>query len=217
MKGILKKRDGRFVVEYETEVKISVFGRGQTTKYQIRELPLHPADAVTNPPIRGEIQHILVTGESLEVNFEMVNELKENKFWGQKGTGVYISYAKLIDSKHDDVFKNIKESITNSTKKSGYSAYIPDDAKKEETTPAMKPLENKFKVGFDKDHPHKPWESLANISADVAIKFGQYIADKQSTVSWFTYDSRTGKWFYYLVGHLTTEELFNKFLEESYD
>jgi hypothetical protein len=43
--------------------------------------------------------------------------------------------ADFIDCKcAEDSFKNIKEAITKSTKQSGYSVYIPEEAKKQEET-----------------------------------------------------------------------------------
>lgn len=69
MRGTLKKRNNNWTIEFWDKVLPPNEG-----KSILKELPLHPDEIVTNPPIDGSIKHVLVTGEAIEVEFEIVKE-----------------------------------------------------------------------------------------------------------------------------------------------
>lgn len=83
----------------------------------------------------------------------------------------------------------------------------------------MNKLTNKFKEEFDKNHPHKPWERFKDISADVAIKFGNFLNDEGLKSC---NDNIIGNWQYTdnrkrRKNTFTTEELFEIFINEHYE
>ena len=51
-------------------------------------------------------------------------------------------------------------------------------------------------------------EKLSLFAVSVAVDFAKWIGEKRCKDDWFRYDDKTGKWFVYLKGHLTTNELF---------
>lgn len=93
MTGVLKRKDGKFVVEYWYE---------RTSSHAIHpnqtELPLHPLDALENPPMIGEVKHVLVTGEELEVEFDIAEEVTERNSY-LEGYPALIQYAKIKSTK----------------------------------------------------------------------------------------------------------------------
>jgi len=48
------------------------------------------------------------------------------------------------------------------------------------------------------------------------IGFAQWIGDKLTKDSWFSYDSKLGKWYVHTKGHLTTLELYKLYLIEKF-
>jgi len=60
-------------------------------------------------------------------------------------------------------------------------------------------------------------EKLADIRAALkgeAISFGDWIAEKLSKDSWFAYHPEFNKWFIHMTGHITTEQLYKKYMLE---
>jgi len=53
------------------------------------------------------------------------------------------------------------------------------------------------------------------VESNKSIEFGKWIGEKQEKDSWFNYDIRTHKWYVYMKGHVTTEELYDIFLSET--
>lgn len=90
MKGTLKRVNNKFIVEYWYE---------RTSSHAIHpnqtELPLHPQDAIENPPSNGKVKHILLKGGELEVDFEIVEEVTERNSY-LEGYPALIQYAKII-------------------------------------------------------------------------------------------------------------------------
>lgn len=99
MKGKLINEDNKWFVQYKT-------GKFEG-EYLYGQLPLHPDTfkGITEEN-QGEyfVKYSGILGnisikDYADVEFEIVKEFKENKLWGQKGTGVYTKYAKLITTK----------------------------------------------------------------------------------------------------------------------
>lgn len=116
MKGtLLKNEKGEWIVEYLEFM--SGYDKDSGSN-ELRELPLHPDEIVTNPPINGSIKHVLVTGEAIEVEFEIVEECPHynEKHFGKDcscKTG-FLNYAKLI-SKREESSKILKDNFSNGT------------------------------------------------------------------------------------------------------
>lgn len=100
MKGVLLNKDQKWIVQYE-EVDNTSFGIAAATGGAIipsvKELPLHPDDAQLNPPSNGFIKHVNVTGEPIEVEFEIVPTFD----WINGRPSNIIKYAKLIHTKEE--------------------------------------------------------------------------------------------------------------------
>lgn len=48
-----------------------------------------------------------------------------------------------------------------------------------------------------------------------SIAFAKWIGNKLSTDQWFIFDKRYNKWYVYMKGHITTEELYQLYIEET--
>lgn len=136
MKGKLINKDQKWIVQYE-EVDNTSFGIAAATGGAIipsvKELPLHPDDAKdrtgnTSNKESNKMYELLFENE--EVEFEIVEETLSNLDGDMRKN---YKFAKLIQSE-EDYFKSVREGITQFTKQSGYSVYIPEDAKKQEET-----------------------------------------------------------------------------------
>lgn len=55
-------------------------------------------------------------------------------------------------------------------------------------------------------------EKRALSQDSVSVAFAKWIGEKRSKDDWFRYDDKIGKWYVYLKGHLSTEELFEMWL-----
>jgi len=157
MKGTLKNKEGKWFVEYwYMRTSSHAIHPNQT------ELPLHPDSKIPYLPIGYE--------NGVEVEFEIVaygNPCKYHKnlldcknppncdcefnyrakltspkqgSFDEDGFGI----TRVIDDKQEDHFKKVKESITNSTKNSGYSVYIPESAKKSEQQETWQDILDEF-------------------------------------------------------------------------
>jgi len=60
-------------------------------------------------------------------------------------------------------------------------------------------------------------EQLRLHSVNNSVAFGDWIGNKLSMDSWFRYEHRTRRWYLYLHGHLTTEQLYEIYLKEATD
>lgn len=67
---------------------------------------------------------------------------------------------------------------------------------------------------MSKDNESEKDETKALIqdAVSVAVDFAKWIGEKKCNDDWFKYDDKVGKWFVYLKGHLSTNELFEMWL-----
>jgi len=120
MKGILKQVNRYWNVFYKENCKCS-FSVIECKNCE-KHLPVSPEE-------NKRLRLTYYEGFEIDVEFEIVEEVID---LGRHGSTIG-KYAKLIQSKKDN-FKSVKEGITQSTKQSGYSVYIPENAKKQEET-----------------------------------------------------------------------------------
>jgi hypothetical protein len=57
-------------------------------------------------------------------------------------------------------------------------------------------------------------EFAENENKNHAVEFAGWIAEKLSKDSWFAYHPEFNRWFIHLTGHITTEQLYEKFILE---
>jgi hypothetical protein len=55
-------------------------------------------------------------------------------------------------------------------------------------------------------------KALSQIAVSGSVAFAKWIGEKMCRDNWFRYDDKVGKWYVYLKGHLTTEELYELYL-----
>ena len=55
-------------------------------------------------------------------------------------------------------------------------------------------------------------KALSQDVVSVSVAFAKWIGEKRCKDDWFRYDDKVGKWFVYLKGHLSTNELFDMWL-----
>ena len=113
-KGTLRKKNDKWIVEFWDKVLPPNENRSI-----LNELPLHPDEIVTNPPINGSIKHVLVTGEAIEVEFEIVicqNEpelLKLGYIYGSLLAKLITKQEELPNKSFNELMKGKQEESSN--------------------------------------------------------------------------------------------------------
>lgn len=55
-----------------------------------------------------------------------------------------------------------------------------------------------------------PQSNIADANGPVA--FAKWIGEQMNKDSWFNYSAKTGTWYWHMKGHLTTKELYKKWM-----
>ena len=64
--------------------------------------------------------------------------------------------------------------------------------------------ENEYKENITK--------ALSQDAVSSSVGFAKWIGENMCRDNWFKYDNKVGRWYVYLKGHLTTEELYELYL-----